>query len=85
MVGDLLRVTGYGRPRKEVQTETACTVLQVEDEALILDCPLTHGASGAPVLTLDGEAVAVASGTTETWSRAMRLSPAALQACDLAQ
>jgi secreted trypsin-like serine protease len=49
--GETLLVIGYGRPNVYVANRTSCRVLHVDAQgAFLLDCPLTPGASGAPVL-----------------------------------
>ena len=49
--GETVLVIGYGKPRVQVANQTACRVLDFDERgSLQLDCPLTPGASGAPVL-----------------------------------
>ena len=49
--GETVLVIGYGKPRVEVANQTACRVLDFDERGrLQLDCPLSPGASGAPVL-----------------------------------
>ena len=70
--GETVLVIGYGKPRVEVANQTTCRVLDFDERgSLQLDCPLTPGASGAPVLreTEAGhEIIGVVSATNSTRS-----------------
>ncbi len=72
--GEPVVVIGYGKPQVYVANRTACRVTETAvDGAFRMDCPLTPGTSGAPVLRdLDGayEIVGVVSATNETSSLA---------------
>jgi len=79
--GDSVSVIGYGAPRRHVQTATACNVLEATGSRLLLDCPESAGASGAPVLDDRGAAVAVMSRTGRASSLAVALPRAVTKAC----
>jgi len=70
--GETLLVIGYGRPNVHVANRTACRVLYIASEgAMQLDCALTPGASGAPVLRQTDESyevVGVVSATNDAGS-----------------
>ena len=70
--GETVLVIGYGKPRVEVANQTACRVLDFDERgSLELDCPLTPGASGAPVLRemeAGYEIIGVVSATNRTRS-----------------
>ena len=70
--GEKVLVVGYGKPRVQVANHTACRILEVDEQGSFqLDCPLTAGASGAPVLreTEGGnEIIGVVSATNSTRS-----------------
>ena len=73
-IGDEVMAVGYGRPTVHVANETVCHVTAVYDQgAMELDCPLSPGASGGPVLrAVNGgyEIVGIVSGTSSTGSLA---------------
>lgn len=63
-----LEVAGYGIPRQHVLSRTACTVLGRTERGLTLDCAVSPGASGAPVLDAGADAmplVAVVSASND--------------------
>lgn len=85
--GERVVVIGYGKPQVYVANRTECRVTDAANNgAFRLDCPLTPGASGAPVLRVsDGahEIVGVVSATNETSSLAFSFGGAdALATCD---
>ncbi|GAB5468116.1 MAG: hypothetical protein Kilf2KO_11460 [Rhodospirillales bacterium] len=71
-LGDRLTATGYGRPAIHRQQERSCTVLARDRLGdLRLDCPLSSGTSGGPLLqaTPSGKtvvAIAVASNESQS-------------------
>jgi len=71
-VGETVTVLGYGRPRVQVLNQHSCRITRIRrDGAFVLDCPLTHGASGAPVLRIEDsghEVVGIVSATAENAS-----------------
>ncbi len=91
-IGEEVRAVGYGRPTVHVANETICHVTAVYDGGAIeLDCPLSPGASGAPVLRAANgsyEIVGIVSSTSSTGSLAYRFDDesnlANLQACPAA-
>jgi protease YdgD len=74
--GETVLVIGYGRPNVYVANRTSCQILDVDGQGgFLLDCLLTPGASGAPVLRSSDagyEIVGVISGTNGTGSVAYR-------------
>ena len=74
--GETVLVVGYGTPRVQVANHTACRVVDFDKQGVILlDCPLTSGASGGPVLreTEAGrEVIGVISASNSTASIAYR-------------
>lgn len=76
--GETVLVIGYGRPNVYVASRTSCRVLDVDGQgAFLLDCPLTPGTSGGPVLrgTEAGyEIVGVVSGTSDAGSLGYRFA-----------
>ena len=70
--GEAVLVVGYGKPRVQVANHTACRVVDFDEQGVFqLDCPLTSGASGAPVLreTETGyEIIGIVSATNSTRS-----------------
>jgi V8-like Glu-specific endopeptidase len=71
-------VIGYGRPNVYVANRTSCRIVNVDGQgAFLLDCLLTPGTSGGPVLraTEAGyEIVGVVSGTSDTGSLGYRFA-----------
>lgn len=65
-LGETVTVYGYGRPRVQVLNQVSCRITgRLADNAFVLDCPLTRGASGAPALRAQGsgfEVVGIVSG-----------------------
>ena len=74
--GETVLVVGYGKPRVQVANHTACRVVDFDEQGVFqLDCPLTSGVSGAPVLreTETGhEVIGVVSAANGTGSIAYR-------------
>ena len=70
--GEAVLFVGYGKPRVQVANHTACRVVDFDEQGVFqLDCPLTSGASGAPVLreTETGyEIIGIVSATNSTRS-----------------
>ncbi|WP_162906675.1 trypsin-like serine peptidase [Algihabitans albus] len=78
-VGERLEVWGYGAPRSHVLQRLICPLRRTaSDGTLVLECDVSGGTSGAPVLRHRGElreVVGVVWGTGATESYAHRLSP----------
>jgi hypothetical protein len=76
--GETVLVVGYGRPNVYVANRTSCRIVNVDGQgAFLLDCLLTPGTSGGPVLraTEAGyEIVGVVSGTSDTGSLGYRFA-----------
>lgn len=68
-LGETVTVLGYGRPRIQILNRNSCRISRVRrDGSFILDCPLSKGASGAPVLRAHDsghEVVGIVSATSE--------------------
>jgi len=79
--GASVRVLGYGRPRVHALSQAQCRVSAIVDDALLLDCPQSPGASGGPVIDEAGAAVAVMSRTARASSTARLLPPDAAANC----
>lgn len=54
-----VEVAGYGIPRQHVLSRTACTVLARAERRLALECAVSPGTSGAPVLDAGAGAAAL--------------------------
>ncbi|MEM8856475.1 MAG: serine protease [Pseudomonadota bacterium] len=60
MVGEILTVPGYGRPRVHALAAKACTVVRsLGPERVVMDCGLAPGFSGSPALRQTGEGTEV--------------------------
>ena len=60
--GDRVAVVSYADGRSEAPAlEEGCTVLHIDGGALVTDCRAEHGASGAPILAVDGEGARIVS------------------------
>lgn len=81
VAGDVVRVVGYGRPRRHVLSEVSCTVRAVRGTAALLDCAPTPGASGAPVIDARGHAVALVTQSGAAGALAPLLPADAAPAC----
>jgi len=85
--GETVLVIGYGRPNVYVANRSSCRIVNVDGQgAFLLDCQLTPGTSGAPVLRATDagyEIVGVVSGTNGAGSIGFRLDDEIeLAACD---
>jgi protease YdgD len=85
--GETVLVIGYGRPNVYAANRTSCQIVNVDGQgAFLLDCLLTPGTSGAPVLRATDagyEIVGVVSGTNGAGSIGFRLDDDdELAACD---
>jgi len=84
--GETVVVIGYGRPNVYIANRTTCHVLNVDNEGtFLLDCALTPGTSGGPVLRATDagyEILGVLSGTSGTASVGQGVvAPDGLAAC----
>ena len=62
VAGDRVAVVSYAVGRSEAPAlEEGCAVLHVEGGAPVTDCRAEHGASGAPILVVDGEGARIVS------------------------
>ncbi len=60
-VGTPVTVLGYGHPRSEILQETDCAVMGAEATRMLLDCRVTSGTSGGPVVNAAGVFLGVTS------------------------
>lgn len=71
-VGETVTVLGYGRPRIHALSRKICRISETKaNAAFVLDCPVSEGDSGAPVLRSNGsgyEVVGVVSASSRTAS-----------------
>jgi V8-like Glu-specific endopeptidase len=71
-LGERVLVVGYGKPRVQIANRKACRVSDLDETGEFqLDCPLTSGTSGAPVLRETGtgyEIIGIVSATNSTRS-----------------
>ncbi|MEO1103461.1 MAG: serine protease [Pseudomonadota bacterium] len=78
---DAVTVIGYASPRVHVQQSAACRVWTPMGADLLLDCPAAPGASGGPVLDVQGNVVGIVSRTGRGSSVAVAVGADAASAC----
>ena len=75
--GETVLVVGYGKPRVQIANRKTCRVTATgKNGAFQLDCPVTRGTSGAPVLRKTGtghEMLGILSATSKSRSLAYRV------------